>query len=289
MSAMSTRIIRCRVAQEYVVGAGAVLGATGGDGGTVLELEFEPEWAGCVKRLAWYDALGNFKTTQICTVDRLLPGSYNVYQMPVPLEALEVCGEALLTIRGAVVNEDGTLGPVRISATARFRVLEGRWPEALEKVSPSETEQLQAQIDAFLPQITTVTGNAELAWESSQQAQEAAKRADEDAQSARSSADRGADSARAAADSEAQARRYAGLAQAEAERAAVPAVAGIYNLILTDRVTGARFALLCEEARLVLLEVSPDLDAMELYLVDHATGVDYSVVVEDGRLMLEER
>ena len=289
MSAMSERIIRCRVAQEYVVGAGAVLGATGGDGGTVLELEFEPEWNGYVKRLAWYDALGNFKTTQVCTADRLLPGSVNVYRMPVPLEALSVCGEALLTIRGAVVKEDGSAGAVRISATAQFRVLEGRWPEALEPVSPSETEQLQAQIDAFLPQITTVAGNAELAWECAQQSIESAQNARTNAEKARQSADSSADCAWAAADSETQARRYAGLAQAEAERATVPAVAGVYNLILTDRVTGSRFALLCEEARLVLLEVSPDLDAVELYLVDCATGVDYSMVVENGRLMLEER
>ena len=77
-------------------------------------------------------------------------------------------------------------------------------------------------------------------------------------------------------------------AQAEAERVAVPPVEGVYNVILSDRATGERYALLVERGRLALLGVSDTLEATIPLLIDQTDGKAYAVVVEDGRLKIEE-
>ena len=84
------------------------------------------------------------------------------------------------------------------------------------------------------------------------------------------------------------AKYWAGRAQAEAERASVPPVEGVYNIVLEDRITGERYALLVEGGRLVLLGVSDTLEAASPLLIDQTDGTAYAVIVEDGRLKIEE-
>ena len=86
----------------------------------------------------------------------------------------------------------------------------------------------------------------------------------------------------------ARARAEADRAQAEADRATVPAVAGVYNIILSDRVTGERFALIVEDGRPALLRVSRTLEATEMNLIDTVTGTAYKLTAESGRPILEE-
>lgn len=95
-------------------------------------------------------------------------------------------------------------------------------------------------------------------------------------------------SANNAAQSAADAEESANRAQAEAERVTVPAVAGVYNVVLTDRVTNERYALIVENGRLSLLGVSETLEATDMNLIDSATGTAYAVLVESGKLVLEE-
>lgn len=91
-----------------------------------------------------------------------------------------------------------------------------------------------------------------------------------------------------AKESETAAQASANRAQAEADRATVPAVAGVYNVILTDRVTGARYALIVENGRLALLGVSETLEATDMNFIDTATGRSYKLIVVNGRLNTEE-
>ena len=84
------------------------------------------------------------------------------------------------------------------------------------------------------------------------------------------------------------ARYWADRAQAEAERASVPPVEGVYNIVLADRITGDRYALIVERGRLALLGVSDALEATSPLIIDQADGKAYAVIVEDGRLMIEE-
>ena len=68
----------------------------------------------------------------------------------------------------------------------------------------------------------------------------------------------------------------------------MPAVEGVYNVILTDTVTADRYALVVEAGTLKLLGVSNTLNATDLTLVDSSTGTAYSLIVEGGTLKLEE-
>lgn len=81
---------------------------------------------------------------------------------------------------------------------------------------------------------------------------------------------------------------WANQAQGYANQATVPAVEGVYNVILTDTVTQDRYALIIEDGTLTLLGVSATLEATDLTLVDSSTGTAYSLIVEDGTLKLEE-
>lgn len=91
------------------------------------------------------------------------------------------------------------------------------------------------------------------------------------------------------AESEAdEAEEWAAKAQGYAESASTPAVAGVYNIVLTDRVTAQRYALIVENGTLVLLGVSENVQATELTLIDNGTGTSYAVVIDSGKLILEE-
>ena len=126
---------------------------------------------------------------------------------------------------------------------------------------------------------------AEAARDSIVQSEKNAAKSASDASASAGSAKKSADNAaQSAADAEVSANR----AQAEAERVTVPAAVGVYNVILTDRVTAERYALIVENGRLSLLGVSVTLEATDMNLIDSATGTAYAVVVESGRLVLEE-
>ena len=95
-------------------------------------------------------------------------------------------------------------------------------------------------------------------------------------------------SANNAAQSATEAEKSANRAQAEAERVTVPAAVGVYNVILTDRATGDRYALVAENGRLAILGVSETLEATDMNFIDTATGTAYELIVESGRLNLKE-
>lgn len=91
-----------------------------------------------------------------------------------------------------------------------------------------------------------------------------------------------------AANSASQAEKWADVAAAQADRATVPPVEGVYNLVVSDRVTGEKYALVVLNGRLALLGVSANADTAHLQLVDNDTGLVYALSVESGRIILEE-
>ena len=68
----------------------------------------------------------------------------------------------------------------------------------------------------------------------------------------------------------------------------MPPVEGVYNIVLEDRVTGGRYALIVERGRLGLLGVTDTLVATSPLIIDRTDGKAYALTVEDGRLALEE-
>ena len=126
-----------------------------------------------------------------------------------------------------------------------------------------------------------------------------ARSAAESAQSAAAEADRSEDAASLSEswavggtgtrqdEDENNARYWAGRAQAEAERASVPPVEGVYNIVLEDRITGERYALIVERGRPALLGVSETLEAASPLIIDQTDGRAYGFIVENGKLKIK--
>lgn len=311
---MSNRIIKCQVVNEFIKGAGQVIGAAGSHDDVELELEFSPMWDGTSKRIVWFDALGENPVITILTTNLLVPGTDNTYRVPTPPEAKALDGNMMLTIRGAAVV-DGVETRAVVAATAMFRVLPAIWdPLANESmdITPSQADQLQAQIED-LKQDVVKAAQASDALDKTLRAQAKAEEARDlsktyASRSAGYMDEAGKQSALAGAHAstalqavqQAQAEvKYAATeadraedaaaqAQAEAERVTVPAAAGVYNFILQDRATGQRYALLVENGLICVLEVRNDLEATEMQLVDTATGATYVLGVDGGNLYIEE-
>lgn len=163
---------------------------------------------------------------------------------------------------------------------------------AVEDAQEAAQEAGQAADEA-----QSIRDSIEVDWEALQQAVTSAQQSASDAAG---SADDAADSA-TLAESWAQggtgtrpgedtdnAEYWANQAQGYANQSTVPAVEGVYNMILTDTVTQDRYALIIEDGTLKLLGVSETLEATDLTLVDSSTGTAYSLIVEDGTLKLEE-
>lgn len=81
---------------------------------------------------------------------------------------------------------------------------------------------------------------------------------------------------------------WASIAQAEADRATVPPVENVYNLIIPDRTTGQKYALLVENGILVILGVADNFVDSQYTLIDTITGLSYVLVADNGKLSIEE-
>lgn len=146
---MSNRIIRCKVENEFIRGAGGVIGAAGSHDDVELELSFSPVWEGTSKKIVWFDALNENPVVTVLGSNLLVPGEDNLYRVPVPVEAKAVEGDMKITIRGANVA-DGVETRAVVAATACFKVLPAIWdPLAVESSEPSAsvTDQLQQEIE----------------------------------------------------------------------------------------------------------------------------------------------
>ncbi len=326
---MSNRIIKCQVANEFIKGAGRVIGAAGSHDDVELELDFSPMWDGTSKRIVWFDALGENPVLSVLTTNLLVPGTSNIYRVPVPPEAKAVEGNMLLTIRGAEVK-DGKETRAVVAATATFTVLPAVWDpfaeEALD-VSPSQADQLQAQIEdikvdivraaqasdalaqtqaeraraeearnaseAYAGQsagyMTEAMNQANIAGSHASRALQAANDAEKSVDDAKDFSKTAAQQAAAAAAAEVEkAKSEADRAQSEAERATVPAVKGVYNLIIEDRAAGERYVLLVENGIICLLGTDTDAEATDMSLIDTQTGMVFVLGIENGIPFIEE-
>lgn len=212
---MSNRIIKCEVQNEFIRGAGQVIGAAGSHDDVDLELTFSPMWDGTSKKIVWFDAVGENSVVTVLGTDLLVPGEDSVYRVPVPWEAKAVEGDMLLTIRG-VHTENGVETRAVVAATASFRVLPAVWdPLAVEStdVTPSQADQLQQEIEDIKSDIVEAAKAADSAGAAAASATAAAGSASaaaESAATATTQASNAAGSASAAFDSAQTAKQYSG-------------------------------------------------------------------------------
>ncbi len=211
------RIISLSVEDMYIKYTGEAFGATGSHNAVTLRMTFGPAWEGTAKTAYFTDALGNTSVALVLGLDTLVDGAYEV---DVPSEALKYAGEATVTIKGVLTSGDTTTKAIT-TAAGHFRVLDSELPDSAGNagtITPSDKDQLQAEIAGLENLFTTAKAAAEAAAANAKVSETNAKASETAAASSASSAEA---SKTAAADSAATATAQASAADASAAKAAV--------------------------------------------------------------------
>jgi len=165
------KIIQLNIADEYIEGAGVSIGAAGSHDETEIECHFSELWENTTKTVCWTNSMGEPVTitvTPLMDVD----GNGNTYRVPIPAEAKKYSGEAGLTIKGCLIDDETAKEIIAVvTGTAYFLVPEAIWGEGeTEDVTPSQAEQLQREIDEIKETICDAQKSAAAAAESHQRA-----------------------------------------------------------------------------------------------------------------------
>lgn len=213
--------------------------------------------------------------------------SYYSPAQPTPTEAQQILG----ALGQAVERVDASAQEAKSWAVGGTGTREGEDTDNAKyyagEAAQSASDALAAQ-EAAGDSEAAAAESAQAAGESRAAAAVSEKGAQGSAGEAGRSALQAAHSAARAGESALAAESWANKAQAEADRATVPAVQGVYNVILADRETQGRYALIVEDGALALLGVADTAEATRMVLIDSATGTAYSLAADGGVLHLEE-
>lgn len=219
---MEQNIVKLQISNEYIQGSGVSVGAVGSHDDVLLEMDFRPSavWAGTTRRAIFANALGENRTVIVLTTNLLEEGQGEIYLVPVPQQAKDVAGECFLTVEGFVTDGSGKEIVRCVTEEARFRVLPSKlYTNDSAPVTPSQAEQLQAEIDSIKTTIVNAgisERNAKASEEAAAYSEQAAQTSKEFAQAFAARADASKDEAQRQA---AAAANYA--AAAERSRAAI--------------------------------------------------------------------
>lgn len=219
---MEQNIVKLQISNEYIQGSGVSVGAVGSHDDVLLEMDFRPSavWAGTTRRAIFANALGENRTVIVLTTNLLEEGQGEIYLVPVPQQAKDVAGECFLTVEGFVTDGSGKEIVRCVTEEARFRVLPSKlYTNDNTPVTPSQAEQLQAEIDIIKTTIVNAgisERNAKASEEAAAYSEQAAQTSKEFAQAFAARADASKDEAQRQA---AAAANYA--AAAERSRAAI--------------------------------------------------------------------
>ena len=219
---MEQNIVKLQISNEYIQGSGVSVGAVGSHDDVLLEMDFRPSavWAGTTRRAIFANALGENRTVIVLTTNLLEEGQGEIYLVPVPQQAKDVAGECFLTVEGFVTDGNGKEIVRCVTEEARFRVLPSKlYTNDSAPVTPSQAEQLQAEIDSIKTTIVNAgisERNAKASEEAAAYSEQAAQTSKEFAQAFAARADASKDEAQRQA---AAAANYA--AAAERSRAAI--------------------------------------------------------------------
>lgn len=209
------RIISLSVEDMYIKYTGEAFGATGSHNAVTLRMTFGPAWEGTAKTAYFTDALGNASVALVLGLDTLVDGAYEV---DVPSEALKTAGVATITIKGVLVSGETTTKAIT-TAAGHFRVLDSELPDSAGNagtITPSDKDQLQAEIAGMEALFTTAKAAAETAAANAKVSETNAKTSETAAASSASSAEA---SKTAAAESAATAASQASAANESAAKA----------------------------------------------------------------------
>ena len=285
------RTIEVKVNGNYLTKDNKVAGVRGEANVTRLRLDFDAGWDGYAKTVTFRDAKGKNPTKIVLGADRLekMTESTGIYLCPIPGEALTEAGWCSFVIDGTASGKrQRSLGGV-LEVKDAPEVTDGANPA---DPTPTQAEQLQVQIDTLLGSMQAEAVRAVKAAENAAAYAENASSSEENAflhaNIASTSAENARKDAQIAEESARQVQQWADRARAEVIAVAEPTASGIHNVILTDRMTGAKYALLVEGGALAILQVADTMEATEMCLIDTQTGIGYEVVVDDGRIAIKE-
>lgn len=152
------RIIRVQISGCTVKKDNRTAGVQGEANVTTLRLTFGEDWAGLAKKIIWLDANGQNPVEKPLTAT-VGTGDYDT---EIPGEPLTAAGSCCFTIQG---TRDGA---VALTATDHMTVLPndsyGMTPGNTAEPTPTQVEQLQAQIEGIMPQVTEQVKNVNV-WE----------------------------------------------------------------------------------------------------------------------------
>ena len=120
---MAKRIIECQVSDEYILGAGMVVGAAGSHDDVLIRLAFGDMWIGLNLYATFRDSKGESPTLVAILPSMLADGEVMVYDVPVPAAAKRYEGKMMLTLTGYSVVDGTQEDTATNTATAYFRVL----------------------------------------------------------------------------------------------------------------------------------------------------------------------
>ena len=99
------RYIKCTVKNEFVSGAGQVIGAAGSHHDVALRIAFGEMWDGLSMYVTFRDALGENPTVVQILPSSLVLGTERTYDVVVPAAPKAKQGKAMVTVQGyTVVN-----------------------------------------------------------------------------------------------------------------------------------------------------------------------------------------
>ena len=151
------RYIPITVNNEYIKGAGAVVGAAGAHKDSVMDITFGEAWDGKTKSIVWRNAQHANSVVTLLTNTYLKTGTTNEYLVPIPAEPMEYAGKMTMTIKGATVSGETETSAI-LTAYGEFVVLESLWDPDAESsgdVTPTKAAQLQAAMDSVTSRLNT--------------------------------------------------------------------------------------------------------------------------------------
>lgn len=171
------RTIEVQVNANFLSKDNDVAGVQGEANVTTLRITFDPSWDSYAKKVLFWDAKGENPVRRILTVDMLenISKSTRIYLCPIPGEPLAEAGRCEFVVEGYV---DGkrirTVGDTLKVKASPYTAIDAEPADP----TPTQVEQLQAQIDFVIDDIQAAVQIAETADEAKATADAALAAAD---------------------------------------------------------------------------------------------------------------
>lgn len=171
------RTIEVQVNANFLSKDNDVAGVQGEANVTTLRITFDPSWDGYAKKVLFWDAKGENPVRRILTVDMLenISKSTRIYLCPIPGEPLAEAGRCEFVVEGYVDGKrTRTVGDTLKVKASPYTAIDAEPAEP----TPTQVEQLQAQIDFVIDDIQAAVQIAETADEAKATADAALAAAD---------------------------------------------------------------------------------------------------------------